>query len=523
MRRLLAKWRLFDWLVTAILFILAFLLTFDLFFSAGRPITYDGAIHITNIANFSQALAHGQFPVVWANDFANFGLPTPLFVQQLPFYVGAAINFFTHDVVSSFNILCLLSLFLSAVFFYVFLLIYFPRPAAALSSVLFMVAPYRLLNLYSRGAMPELFVSIFVPLAAIGFYFLIKKRKYILGFALTSLSLMAMLLSHPMMSVIYIVLLAFYALFLLIQVYLEATSWSKFWQKEKLALLNLAVAGVTALCLAGYYLMPLVLEVKYLTQGQVVQYLRAESGLTFGQLWSSVWPYWQSGSDVGPRVHALHIGALEGTLLIVGVLTILGWLIWRKKWRGQEKYFLALFYVLLVALILLFLLSESSTWLFLKLPFLSQVQHHWRFLAAMLFLPPLVLALFMQIMTAHRWFFWVAVILVFCNTSLVFSQAYGKNYLAYDQERYYFTRHNLHGNDLETVWSGGTGVLPAKTVQTEIVEGTGKLTFGAQTDIKRELVVEASESVRLVDYTYYFPGWTLIVNGQEQALEFQDP
>lgn len=523
MRQLLTKLRLFDWLVILGFLFLTFLLTFDLFASSGRPITYDGAIHISNIANFSQALAQGQFPVVWANDFANFGLPTPLFVQQLPSYVGAIINFVVHDVVLSFNILCLLSLFLSAVFFYFFLLIYFPRPTAAVSSVLFTIAPYRLLNLYSRGAMPELFASIFVPLAAIGFYFLIRKRKYLLGFMIASLSLAAMLLSHPMMSVVYIVLLGFYALFLLIQVYQESTAWQKFWQKEKLALLNLAIAGATALLLAGYYLIPLVLEVKYLTQGQIGQYLRADTGRTFGQLWSSYWPYWQVGRDFGPRVHALQIGALEGALLVIGVLVTLSWLVWRKKWRGQEKYFLALLYVLLAAIVLLFFLSESSTWLFLKLPFLSQVQHHWRFLAALLFLPPLVLALLMQIMASQRWFFWIATILVFCNVSLVFSQAYGKNYLAYNQERYYFTRHNLHGNDLETVWSGGTGVLPAKTVQTAIVEGVGELTFVAQTDTKRELIVQSDRDVRIVDYTYYFPGWTLIVNGQEQALEFQDP
>ena len=218
MQRLLAKLRLFDWLMILTLLFLSFLLTFDLFASSGRPITYDGAIHMTNIANFSQALSQGQWPVVWANDFANFGLPTPLFVQQTSSYLGAWINFFTHDVVLSFNILCLLSLFLSATFFYFWLLIYFPRPIAALSATLLMVAPYRLLNLYSRGALPELFASIFVPLVAIGLYFLLKKRRYCLGFLLSSLSLAALLLSHPMMSVVYAFILGFYALFLLIQV-----------------------------------------------------------------------------------------------------------------------------------------------------------------------------------------------------------------------------------------------------------------------------------------------------------------
>ena len=63
-----------------LIFIISLLFTFELFAFPGRPANFDSNFHITNIAQFSQILKQGEFPVIWMNNFANYGL---LIKQQI--------------------------------------------------------------------------------------------------------------------------------------------------------------------------------------------------------------------------------------------------------------------------------------------------------------------------------------------------------------------------------------------------------------------------------------------------------
>jgi len=122
-------------------------------------------------------MGSGEFPVVWMNNYANYGLPTGIFVHQLTNYLGGAITFLTHNPNTSYNVLIFIAILLSNFFLYLFLRFYFSPTASFLGTFIFSFTPYHIFNIYVRGAMPEIFSGIFLPLILIALYLFIVKKK----------------------------------------------------------------------------------------------------------------------------------------------------------------------------------------------------------------------------------------------------------------------------------------------------------------------------------------------------------
>lgn len=150
--------------------IIALLFVADIFFHPGRSVTYDGHVHITSIAQFYLAIKDGDFPVSWTNGFASFGYPLGLVAHQLPIYLGAFFQFFTQNPVLAYNSVAFIGVWLTLIFWYKFLRYYYSELISLTATILLALAPYRIVNLYARGALPELFASVFIPITLIGLF-----------------------------------------------------------------------------------------------------------------------------------------------------------------------------------------------------------------------------------------------------------------------------------------------------------------------------------------------------------------
>jgi hypothetical protein len=62
-----------------------------------------------------------------------------------------------------------------------------------------------------------------------------------------------------------------------------------------------------------------------------------------------------------------------------------------------------------------------------------------------------------------------------------------------------------------------------KTKQAEIIEGQGTLEIIELKNASRKYKLFAKSQVRLLDYTFYFPGWQVLANGEPVLIQFQDP
>lgn len=473
--------------------------SFDLFIHNSQPSTFDGPTHISNIAQVYGALKDGEIPAQWGQGFARYGMPIPIIAQQVTSYLGAVINFITQNVLLSYNIVVLLGTFFSTLLMYIFLRFYVkPLPALA-GAILFCFAPYRIMNVYIRGALPEFFVSTFIISTLISMYIALEKEK-IYGYFLLAISLALLLLTHPFMIIVSSIIFIPYGLFLL-------------YKKKHIvsSVILLCFAGAFGLALTAYYLIPLFLEIKYFYYGSSSSHFVPGHFLTLRQFIVEEWFYFRN--DVGTRAHWHLGGVVEGITLLVGIIYAV-WLYLKKKKLDIVSIFSS------SGILYIFFMLPISEKLYTSITLLGNIQHPWRMLTGYIIVPPILFAiLFSKVKRQYLLFAGLMVVLALIR----FPQLYGKNYTNYSQQSYFVTDYNLHGQVMNTVWMGKERDYPYKKEKAEIVAGNGNITSRDVRNAKRTYTVDASEEVRLVDYTFYYPGWKVFVDDVEVPIEFQDP
>ncbi len=484
-----------------LLLIISLLFVLDLFVNRGQSATFDGPTHLTNIAMFFKSMKSGEWHVTWTDGFANYGMPIGLIAQQTTSYLGALVNFFSNNIVFSYNVVAFIGVFLSTVFFYWFLRLYFKPMGAFVGAVFFHLAPYRIINLYIRGALPEFFASVFLPLLLIGIYFLFNKKQ-LPGFLLVVISVAFLILTHPMMLIIYAFIFVpyfFYNLFEKKQMFVSIFLFS--------------VAFFLGIGLTGYYSIPLLREVKYFYYGLSNNHFAQNQFMTLANFFDPRWFYFYKG-DILTRGHFIQSGMIETIILLIGTGVVLYAFLTKKK---KEISLMALF--VLIAFILVFLMSKFAVPLYGKNNILSNIQHQWRLFSAFIFIPPIILAHIVDRLNSRMLMY--GLIVLICV--LRFPQLYGKNYTVYPESRYYFNPENLHGNIMNTIWTGPTQDYPIKTEKPEIIEGKGVIASRFVQNSLRKYKVNAETDIRIADYTFFFPGWRAYVDGKETEIQFQDP
>ncbi len=481
----------------------------DLFFHQGKHITFDGHVHMTTMAQFASALKDGEFPVTWANNFANYGLPLPIFAHQLPAYLGALFILLGFSVLGAYNLTLFLAVLLSSLFFYVFARKYAKANIALVATILMNIVPYRIANIYIRGGLPEILASVFYPLILLSIYQFNKKKKKI-ALVLIALAVFLLAITHPMMLLIFAIPLTIYFL---------ATLEKKQWQKKILLALSAVVLGVFS---AAYYLIPLNVEIRYFYQGAVESQINSEQFLNLTNFLSSDWYYFYA--HPGPRGNFIKFGLPEVLIVFLSLIFLFKKLIEKKekKWKiffSKNYFFLS---QLLIALIAIFLMISVSKVLYSLIPGFASLQYPWRFLVLIQFSVPL---LFLYLVKKIRFLQKPFILLFIVALMLMYRvpQLYGKNYAFLPEEKFYFNQSNLHSQNLNTVWSAKSESYPVKTKQAEIIEGQGTLEIIELKNASRKYRVLAETDLRLLDYTFYFPGWQVLANGEALIIQFQDP
>lgn len=492
--------------------IISILTVFDLFFNQGQPATMDGVIHISGMAQFAQALGQGQFPVTWLNNFANYGLPVGLFSHQIPIYLGAIFVFLTHNAVLSASLVTGTGVIVANLLLYRFLRIYISEWSAFSAVLLFSVAPFRILDIYIRGAIPEVFSACLLPFILLSMYLLFKERK-LAAFFLLVLGFAGLLLTHPMMLVIFSFLIFPYFIFLLYDLYRTVDN-HKIKAKRIVARIMLFLSSlVLGLGLGSYYLFPLFLEKKYFYFGSGGNML-TDSFLGTASFFSARWYYFYQ-NDIFTRGHVVQFGLPETLIVILGIVVFVFYVLRRKQ--AKNKYFLLL--VIISGLLSIFFTLKVSSILYQIIPFLSDIQFPWRMLSVAVFIPPIIIGVIMD-NSRFRWLFVCLIIGIFVFRM---PQLYGKNYTSYPESFYQSNMTNLYSVNMNTIWTGKTEDYPPKKTQAKIISGQGKIVVQQISGTKRIYDLQNNTPTRLVDYTFYFPGWNVYIDGKPTPIQFQDP
>ena len=212
------------WLVGAVLIGFALLILFS--GSIPWADTPDGLFHFQRTRALTEALqAHVFYPRLFPDFAFDYGHPILHYYAPLSYYPAAVLHWSGLDL--EFAVLAGLALFTaaSALAMYGFLRCWTGVWAALAGALLYMLWPYRLYDLFIRGALPEFAAFTWLPLIGLGLIKLWQhagKRgsmresiepKYLV---LTVLAWCALILTHNLSALIALLALAFLLPFLII-------------------------------------------------------------------------------------------------------------------------------------------------------------------------------------------------------------------------------------------------------------------------------------------------------------------
>lgn len=467
--------------------------------------------HIFRLYEFHKCIQDKQIPCRWAPDSGfEYGEPMFNFYGQLLYIPGEIFHLLGFQVIDAIKLLFILSLIGSAMtMFFLAKQLWGNIFAGFVSAILYVYAPYRAVDVWVRGALPEATAFVFYP-AIVWFlndYFEKGKRRSLLLFAL----LMAILAgTHNLSLIMFLLFLGPWVLFLL-------------WRTRKFHLIkHLAWASVLAILLIAFYFLPLMAETKYITLGKttVGYYDYRAHFTTLNQLFIS--RFWGYGASLWGPVDdmSLSVGHLQW---IFPLLVVAGFIISRKTLKKHQDKFLELIGLMAIGWFCLFLTHTRSTFIWKLIPFLSFIQFPWRWLSIAVF--SLSLASGAATVWLKNKFLKIALV------TLLFLLAVGWNFEFFQEDLWFYLTDveqfsgsrweeqiasavhdfwpifgeatpNSQAPELPIVVEGETGVFPGK-----------KRSNAAE---YRVSVVSDSATIQLP--IAYFPGWKGRIDGESAEV-----
>ena len=345
----------------------------------------------SRVFEMAQALRFGQFPVRLVGDLGyGFGYPLFNFYAPLPYYIGGIFNLAGFDAIISTKYMFLIGIFFAGAIMFFLAKEIAGDIAGLTAAILYMYAPYHAVNIYVRGAVGEYYAYGFLPLLMLGIYQLIKDKNKKKGIILGSTGFAGIILSHNILGMITTYFLIAGTFLYLIYLFSK--------KKNLLVICYLLAVFCLGGGLSAFFIIPAIAEKNYTKVDQLTK-----GGSDFhthfvyaDQLWNSPWGY--GGSAKGREDGmSFKIGKIHLLLGLLGV-TIAFYLYKTKRINnysrlsgildavipiksgtasGQFTIYNILFIIFLVSV---FLMLESSRFIWEAVPGFSFIQYPWRFL-----------------------------------------------------------------------------------------------------------------------------------------------
>lgn len=340
--------------LSLILLVLLLVPAFSLMLRTGLFTTHD--FHIFRQYEFHQCLKSGFFPCSWSPDAGmGYGEPMFLFYGQFPYWIGEIFITLGFSIISSVKILFILSFLLSGIFMYFLARDYWGNIGGLVSALFYVYAPYRSVDVWVRGALPEASAYVLFPVILLVADRLIAKPalKWVLTLGFT---LAVLINTHNLSAFMF---LPFLGLWVASR---RFRAWPQF-----------VLAGIISLLLSAFYLLPVILESRLITITQITQGYY-QYGIHFTTLYRLfVSNFWGYGASVWGPTQYLSFSA--GYLQWIVPLIIALVLVFRRQFRSPFWLFV------LLGSLALFLTHGKSNFIWRHVPGLPYVQFPWRFLS----------------------------------------------------------------------------------------------------------------------------------------------
>lgn len=309
--------------------------------------------HLFRLFEFDKCVKSLQIPCRWAPD-AGLGYGEPLFnfYGQIPYALGEMYHLAGGTFIDSLKLLFILSLIGSGISMY-FLSkeIWKDGYGALISSIIYIYAPYRALDIWVRGALPEALSFVFFPLLILA-----MEKKKTLWF---SFLLALLILTHNLSLVLFLPVIFVWIIY------------RKFWKGLLFSILSLGISA--------FYILPVIFESKFITLSSTINgyfNFRGHFATLHQLLFSRFWGY--GASAFGPEE---FMSRAVGQIQWVLPLLVFIWLIVSKKIKKNIPF--AILFSL--GWFFLFLTHNKSTFIWEVLKPMAYIQFPWRFLGPAVF------------------------------------------------------------------------------------------------------------------------------------------
>ena len=470
-----------------IILLISFLVSFNLF----RQEFYkssDGELHLARISAYTKALKASHFPVRWAKNLNfSYGYPIFNFVYPLPYLISSVFNIMGLNIFNSLKLVFFLSFLFSGIGMYLWLEKKFGVLAGLLAACLYILAPYRLVDVYVRAALGEVFAFIFPPFI-LYFWEKFNKKASRQNLFLTALFYNFLVLSHNVLAVIFSVFFGFYVLF---------------FKNRKISYFKNFLPFITGLLFSCFFWLPALVESKYtMVRSPLFGKDYHENFLDFKDLIVPSWGY-----------------GVHGTSYQIGIVLLFIFLVFVIR-LGKTKDKRLSFFIMLMFFLSIFFMLPYSDFLWRNIQILKDFQIPTRFLSLTIFIICIMAGLVVSTFNRHQklllWF------LILLALFLALTYAKPEKYLNLGKDFYKnYSKSTTWHQEATPVWVGSE----ADSFPEGPFGSPDKVTF---LEFEKEythhyLKVKADEESLVIDNTLYFPGWKVHIDGQKVPIQFQDP
>ncbi|RMF01742.1 MAG: hypothetical protein D6768_09945 [Chloroflexi bacterium] len=525
MKRLFSKSDANIWLVLALsLFAWGPLLTPAYFFNA-----HDARHSVFFLVEFDQTLRDGYLWPRWSPDFA-FGYGYPLFNLYAPlaFYAAELFVLLGFGLTAAVKTMYALATIAGGLGMFGFGRRLFGPNAGLLAAVVYMFVPFHLVEIFVRSAYAEFVALAVIPFVFWAFTELVAapgRRRL----ALAGLSYGLLALTHHTSFFTFTPVLMLYILYLmLVKVKVNPGALLRHG-------LAAAGAGLLGILLAAIYLLPMLAETRYIKIEQWTSgsYNYLQHFVYFSQFFEENWGYGYAGPGTADDF-SFQLGIVVFVLLAFALLVSL---LNRYPHRTTAIFFFA------ATLAAVLLMSPWGAGVWQVLPIAALVQFPWRLLAVTAFTtavvsgalvagleaqaqvtprpaapPPLILLLLVVVLGSFSYTLpQYTDIPVWAETPLAVIN-WDRASIADRVGMVSVTDEQPQTSPMEAQYLAGEPLTTAG-----IIAGQGTLEMlhhGGASDAVR---VQAETPVVLQFYTYDYPGWQVLLDGQPVVHRFEPP
>jgi hypothetical protein len=451
---------------------------------SGLPTSHDSISHLTRMYAYLEGLRDGQFPVLWAKRmFWGIGSPVLMLNYQVPYYFSMFWHSLGLSLDDSFKAVLSFSHLTSGILMYWALRIRYRHLPSLVGALLYIVAPYRFLNIYVRGAMGEVFAVMFPPIILAGMW----KQSSVLQ----TVGWSGLFLSHPVGSALYS------------GVFLGYTLLADRFRNIFLTLKQFFLPYALAFMIASFNLLPTLALTSY-TYYKTENSNTLENFPTLRQLVYSPWGYGFSTSDARDEM-SFQIGVIQWFLAVLAIFVLFNY----RKSMGSVWELAYLVGVFGLAIVLM--VEETATPIYVHLWLSKIIDYPWRLLMLFTFLSALLGARIVSLINQRYWKIGLSLFIILGALFTNRNHIRINEIWPWPSESFIPATGDAFGEYAAKYRSTRDGSQFSQIA--EFTKGSGQIEVTQNTSHRTHIIVRSKEPTTVRLNTMYFPGWRVEIDG----------